>query len=138
MDIFRLDGNQLTGTIPVELCSMTNARLLRLDSNELSGPLPTTELLQFQRLQIFQVSKNQLTGPIPAQLGSIPGLRLAWLHLNEFTGEVPIEICQAASIPGTGLSILQADCSPVDDPPNACRCCTACCDRSTEVCLANR
>ncbi len=138
MDIFRLDSNQLTGTIPVELCNMSNARLLRLDNNELSGPLPTIELLKFQRLQIFQVSKNQLTGPIPAQLGSIPGLLLAWLHLNQFTGEVPIELCQAASIDGTGLSILQADCPPIDNPPNACRCCTACCDRSTEVCLASR
>uniref|UniRef100_A0A7S0TB28 Leucine-rich repeat-containing N-terminal plant-type domain-containing protein n=1 Tax=Pseudo-nitzschia delicatissima TaxID=44447 RepID=A0A7S0TB28_9STRA len=138
MDIFRLDGNQLSGTIPVELCNMTNSRMIRLDSNLLSGPLPTTELLQFQRLQIFQVSKNQLTGLIPTELGSIPTLLLAWLHLNQFIGAVPIEVCQAASIPGTGLQVLQADCSPVEDPPNSCRCCTACCDRSTEICLANR
>ena len=138
MDILRLDGNQLSGSIPKEFCSLTNSRLLDLSSNALTGPLPTTELLQLQRLQQFKVSKNRLTGPIPSQLGSLPSLRLAWLHLNQFTGAVPNEVCEATSIPDTGLIFLQADCAPIDNPPNSCRCCTSCCDRSTDICLTSR
>lgn len=130
MDIFRLDSNRLSGTIPVELCNFTNLRVMMLDRNSLTGPLPTTELLQLQPLIRFQVNNNRLTGPIPGQLGDLPRLRLAWLHLNEFTGPMPNEVCEAANIP----NFLQIDCAPIDNPPNPCRCCSACCDRSTEIC----
>lgn len=115
---------------------MTNSQLILLDRNALSGPLPTIELLQLQQLFRFHVNNNRLTGPIPSQLGELPRLRLAWLHLNQFTGSMPIEVCEAASVPNTGLNFLQADCAPIDNPPNPCRCCSACCDRSTEVCTA--
>jgi len=135
MDVFTLNGNQLSGTIPVELCNMTNSRVIMLDGNALDGSLPTTELSQLQRLIQFKVNNNQLTGPIPSQLGDLPDLRLAWLHLNEFTGTMPDEVCEAASVPNFGLNYLQADCAPIDNPPNECRCCSACCDRSTGVCL---
>ena len=134
MDIFRLDGNEFSGTIPDEICNMTNARLIRLDNNALTGPLPTTELLKFQRLQLLYVDNNKLTGPIPSELGDILTLRLAHLHLNQFTGSMPNEVCERTSDPATGLAFLQADCDPIVDPPNPCRCCTACCDRTSRIC----
>lgn len=134
MDQLRLDGNEFSGTIPDEICNMTNSRLIRLDNNALTGPLPTTELLQLQRLQLFYVDNNKLTGPIPSELGSLRSLRLAHLHLNQFTGAMPNEVCERTSIPDTGLTFLQADCDPIVDPPNPCRCCTACCDRSSAIC----
>jgi len=138
IDIFRLDDNQLSGTIPVELCNLTSSRAIILERNALTGPLPTTELSQLQLLVRFQVNNNQLTGPIPSQLGELSSLRLAWLHLNQFTGEMPNKVCEAASIPNTGVNFLQADCSPIDNPPTPCRCCSACCDRSTGICSAVR
>mmetsp|Transcript_12958 Transcript_12958/g.31562 ORF Transcript_12958/g.31562 Transcript_12958/m.31562 type:complete len:137 (-) Transcript_12958:77-487(-) len=133
MQDFRLSGNQLTGNIPPELFSMTKAVLISIGENELSGPLPTTELLKMTDLQQLRVSRNELSGPIPTELGAMPKLRLAHLHLNLFTGEVPLSVC-AANVPD-GLNFLQADCAPAEDPPNPCRCCSACCDRTTEVCL---
>jgi len=134
--MFRLNDNKLTGTIPTELCNMTNARAIMLERNALTGPLPTTELLQLKLLVQFRISNNQLTGLIPSQLGELPNLRLVWLHLNQFTGALPNVVCEAtsASAPNTGLNFLQADCAPIDNPSNPCRCCSACCDRSTEVC----
>jgi hypothetical protein len=137
VDVFRLDWNQFSGTIPVELCNLTNSRALMLDNNALTGPLPTTELSRLTKLIRFQVNNNQLTGEIPSQLGDMPSLRLAWLHLNQFAGAMPIEVCETTGDPNTGLSFLQADCAPFDNPPNPCRCCSACCDRSTGICLAN-
>jgi len=131
---FRLDGNQLAGNIPIELCNLTTMQEIMLDRNGLTGLLPTSELLNLQWLVRFQVSNNRLTGPIPSQLGNLPRLRLAWLHLNEFTGAIPTQVCEAANIPNTGLNFLQADCSPIENAPNSCTCCTACCDRSTRIC----
>lgn len=136
IDIFRLDDNQLSGTIPVELCNLTNSRVILLERNVLSGTLPTTELSQLKRLFRFHVNNNQLSGPIPSQLGDLPDLKLLWLHLNRFSGSMPTEVCEAASIPNKGIAFLQADCEPVENPANPCRCCTACCDRSTGICLA--
>ena len=116
-----------TITVGIFVFSLTSTTV------ELSGPLPATELLQMTDLQQLRVSRNQLSGPIPSELGSMPSLRLAHLHLNSFTGEVPLSVC-AANVP-EGLNFLQADCDPVEDPPNPCRCCSACCNRDTEVCL---
>lgn len=138
MDQFRIDNNLLTGTIPVELFKMSNSQVIRMDGNDLTGPLPGVELLQLQKLVQLTVSNNQLTGSIPTQLGYLSSLRLAWLHLNQFTGDVPMDVCDAASIPNTGLNFLQADCAPIDNAPNPCRCCSACCDRSTDICTMTK
>lgn len=130
---FRVSNNQLRGTIPPELFSMTRAQTIMLENNELTGTLPSTGLLQLTELIQLKVSRNMLTGTIPTELGDMPKARLVWLHLNNFTGPLPDSVCEA-NIPN-GLNIIQADCLPLESPPNPCRCCSACCDRSTEVCL---
>jgi hypothetical protein len=131
MDDFRVNNNQLTGTIPPELFSMSKATLMGLDSNSLSGPIPSTELLQMQDLIQLRLSRNQLTGTIPVELRDMSSLRLVWLHLNNLTGPMPDTVCEA-NVPD-GLNFIQVDCG--GDVPNPCRCCSACCDRVTEVCL---
>ncbi|KAL3911984.1 MAG: hypothetical protein SGILL_007068 [Bacillariaceae sp.] len=130
---FRLTQNQLSGPIPPELFNMTRAQFIQLDRNSLTGTMPGPELLQMTDLIWLSVSRNNMTGPIPTQLGAVPNLRLLWLHLNNFTGPVNDTVC-AANVPG-GLNFLQADCAPLEDPPNPCRCCSACCDRTTGNCL---
>jgi hypothetical protein len=111
-------------------------KLFRLSVREmaLTGTLSTL-VGQLTGLTQLKVSSNQLTGAIPSEIQNLPSLRLAWLHLNQFEGQVPDDICNNVQL--GGLEFLQADCHPVDDPPNKCLCCSACCDRESEVCLRN-
>eukprot|EP00934_Nitzschia_sp_Nitz4_P006436 Nitzschia sp. Nitz4//scaffold311_size21207//8656//11803//NITZ4_008621-RA/size21207-processed-gene-0.54-mRNA-1//1//CDS//3329547383//6426//frame0 len=135
----RLWGNQLTGTIPDELYNLSELFRLSVRENALTGTLSPL-VGQLTNLDILKVSRNQLTGAIPSEIQFISTLNVAWLHLNLFTGSVPTEICTLVPGEGSteiGLSFLQADCNPTDDPPNPCLCCAGCCDRSTQVCTAD-
>ncbi|KAL3909737.1 MAG: hypothetical protein SGILL_007969 [Bacillariaceae sp.] len=134
MNNFRLMSNRFSGPIPPELFSMTRATFIGLGENLLSGPLPSTELLQMSNLIQLTVEKNELTGTIPTELRDMASLRLVWLHINQFTGPLPDTICEA-NVPN-GLNFIQADCAPLENAANPCRCCSACCDRSTGNCLA--
>ena len=40
LEVLSLNGNQLTGTIPPELGSLTNLERLYLSDNQLTGPIP--------------------------------------------------------------------------------------------------
>lgn len=129
LENFRLAGNMMTGTIPDEIFNMSRLQFLDLKEMRLTGTLSSlvgqlTELLE------LEVSANQLTGTIPSAIQNLSSLRTAWLHFNLFVGQVPTEICSLR------LEFFQADCSPLDNPPNACSCCSACCNRDQRVCLS--
>ncbi|KAI8822278.1 hypothetical protein BJ741DRAFT_96920 [Chytriomyces cf. hyalinus JEL632] len=98
-----LAGNQLTGSIPTELGSLTSLNLLNLSGNQLTGSIPT-ELGQLTSLQYMFLNSNQLTGTIPTELGRLTSL--SWLHLesNKLTGSIPTELGQL-----TNLTILRLD-----------------------------
>ncbi len=54
-----LSNNQLSGTIPAELGTLTNLRELLLNGNTLSGEIPST-LAKLTTLQTLDVERNQL------------------------------------------------------------------------------
>ena len=97
-----LGGNQLTGEIPKELGSLANLRQLGLGRNQLTGEIPT-ELGNLSNLQSLNLSSNQLTGEIPAELGNLSNL--IWLDLlsNQLTGEIPVELGSLNNLRQLGL-----------------------------------
>ena len=130
----RISGCNQEGTIPTELFELTRLARLDLHEQQLSGTLSPL-IANLVHLEQLRVSRNKLTGTIPPELANLSELRLAWLHLNEMTGSMPIDICDNV---GTGegyLEFLQTDCNPEDNPPIECLCCSACCDRTTQICL---
>lgn len=126
----RFTGNRLSGTIPDELFNLPKLTTLVLDDMRLTGTLSPL-VAQLSNLMVLVVSSNQLTGTIPSEISLMTNLEVAWLHNNTFTGQVPDVICGLVPEP---LFVLQADCFPVENPTNFCRCCTACCDLDQQIC----
>ncbi|KAJ4909443.1 Tyrosine-sulfated glycopeptide receptor 1 [Raphanus sativus] len=71
--VLELQGNNFTGTIPDELSNLTNLERLDLSSNSLSGGIPWS-LTGLHFMSYFNVANNTLSGEIPtgAQFDTFP------------------------------------------------------------------
>ena len=85
-----LSNNNLAGTLPADLGTLTNLTTLDLSENQLSGTIPDLSLLTV--LSTLNLSENQLSGEIPAALGSLPQLQSLYLGGNQLTGAIPAEL----------------------------------------------
>ena len=71
----RLDGNELSGSIPSDLAWLQRLRFLWLMDNRLSGALPPTLVRDMISLRRLNLSNNsELGGPLPANLADLPAL----------------------------------------------------------------
>lgn len=135
IESLRLQGGNLTGSIPEELYNADRLRQLELIDMQLTGVI-NSRVMNLQGLRQFRLRGNELSGKIPAAIGAISGLELAWFHLNNFSGTMPMSICRLRS--ASGLARLDADCSLKEGSSTLeCDCCTVCCARDTAVCLKN-
>jgi hypothetical protein len=126
-----LNWNKLTGTIPTEIYQWTSLSVLDLFQNYLNGTI-ATEIGLLTNMKLLRLSRNAFTGTIPSEIVNLTVMELAWFHSNQFVGSVPSGLCKFVPKP---LMILQSDCFPDGSSPNPCDCCTACCNRDTEICL---
>eukprot|EP00759_Apiculatamorpha_spiralis_P009678 PhF_6_TR16923/c0_g1_i1/m.25425 len=87
-----LGRNNLQGTIPARLFTgpMTSVTYVALDGNSLSGTIPVT-IGALTNLQFFDVSFNSLSGRVPEELGTLPLVSL-YLNDNAFSGLLPYSL----------------------------------------------
>ena len=97
-----LSFNELAGTIPAELGSLSNLESLDLSSNELTG-IPG-ELGSLSNLETLYLSFNELAGTIPAELGSLSNLETLYLGNNRLTGTIPAELGSLSNLESLNLS----------------------------------
>ncbi|KAL6312013.1 hypothetical protein AAG906_017697 [Vitis piasezkii] len=71
-----LGNNKLSGSIPLELGSLSNLEILDLASNNLSGPIPK------QLGNFWKLCQNMLTGEMPPLLGELQNLETLNLSHN--------------------------------------------------------
>jgi Leucine-rich repeat (LRR) protein len=76
-----LIDNQLTGTIPIELTTLSKLQSLGISRNQIRGPVPT-ELGYLQNLNFLFLADNQLTGTIPTELGRLQALSSLALQIT--------------------------------------------------------
>ena len=98
-----LDSNNLTGTIPTEVGSLSSLTVLRLGGNQLTGAVPA-QLSNLAKLTILGLGDNQLTGPVPSQLGNLSSLTRLSLWNNRLTGPIPAELGNLPQLEGMNLS----------------------------------
>ena len=98
-----LNRNLLYGSIPAELGSLTNLKILRMSGNSLGGSIPT-ELTNLTALTNLELDENNLVGSIPAELGKLSNL--TWLDLsgNNLSGSIPTELSKLTKLTVLALS----------------------------------
>ncbi|AXT18307.1 hypothetical protein D7030_08395 [Flavobacteriaceae bacterium AU392] len=87
-----LTSNGLIGTIPTELSALTELRGFRLDYNQLTGSIPSWVFnLQSTSSIDILLNNNQLSGVLPTTMNS-PNIRYLYLNRNQLQGDIPIQI----------------------------------------------
>ena len=81
-----LSGNNLRGTLPADLGSLTSLTTLNLSDNSLSGTIPDLRALTL--LTVLNLSDNSLNGTLP-DLSALTNLQDLYLDDNQFSGEIP-------------------------------------------------
>jgi Leucine-rich repeat (LRR) protein len=83
-----LANNNLEGTIPSSLGSLTNLYHMNLNNNSLEGTIPSS-LGSLTKLYEMYLNNNSLTGTILSSLGSITNLYHMSLNNNRLNGTIP-------------------------------------------------
>ncbi|XP_058222207.1 MDIS1-interacting receptor like kinase 2-like [Rhododendron vialii] len=82
-----MGGNNITGSIPLELGDSAQLHRLDLSSNHLTGEIPTV-LGKLSSLLELYLNDNQLSGGIPREIGSLTELEKLDLSINKLSGSI--------------------------------------------------
>ncbi|EMS55269.1 Protein STRUBBELIG-RECEPTOR FAMILY 3 [Triticum urartu] len=88
---FFLSGNQLSGSLPSTLSTLTLLTDMSLSSNRLSGDIPDV-FSALTGLINLDFSSNNLTGPLPPSMGNLKALTTLNIQNNLFSGPVPTKL----------------------------------------------
>ena len=110
-----LHGNQLTGSIPDTLGSLSNLQELVLNSNQLTGPIPDA-LGSLSNLQSLHLHANDaLSGPLPASFTALDSLKQLSLHDTQLCA--PTDAAFQAWLEGIENKQGVVDCDDAEPPP---------------------
>lgn len=86
-----LNNNNLQGSLPPEIGSLSGLTEIVLSRNRLSGSLPPV-IGSLNQLTILDLSENQFGGALPAELFTLTSLQYLYLDHNQFGGVLPAAI----------------------------------------------
>lgn len=84
----QLSGNNLTGTLPLEIGNFSRLSSLQLDNNNISGNIPA-EVGNLSELTILFLDNNDFTGTLPSSFGNLDQLEILYLDNNDLSGAIP-------------------------------------------------
>jgi len=87
--LYLLD-NQLTGSIPALIGTMSSIETLWLDNNQFTGTFPSSIDGSSGRYLSLSFYNNQLTGTIPESIGTWSNVDQLRLENNQLTGTIPV------------------------------------------------
>ncbi|KAG6773254.1 hypothetical protein POTOM_020515 [Populus tomentosa] len=91
LEILKLGGNKLWGTIPPSFANITSLLTLNLATNNLGGMIPD-DFGRFKNLKHLDLSINNLTGNVPLSLYNISSLVFLAVASNQLRGEIPVDV----------------------------------------------
>lgn len=91
LEVLDLEGNLISGSLPLRFGGLTNLRVLNLGFNQIFGRIPKS-LLNCRGLEILNLSGNRIKGSIPRFVGGFKGLSGLYLSFNQLSGLIPVEI----------------------------------------------
>jgi hypothetical protein len=83
---------RIQGTIPTEYGRLSKITTIFIQDHLLSGAIPSEIIANAPGMDMLALGNNMLSGPIPSTLGSMPVLRDLQLTGNQFTGTIPTEL----------------------------------------------
>ena len=83
-----LGGDNLTGSLPVEIGDFPELTYLGLWANQLTGSIPP-EIGNLIKLKVLDITPNTFSGSIPDEIGNLVNLEILWLNQNGLTGTIP-------------------------------------------------
>jgi len=101
VDIIRLKGNNLNGSLPSELVQLPELIELTVTGN-LSGNIPV-EYSQLQKLEELTLSSSNFSGEIPVWLSQLQNLKKLSLG-GGLSGNIPTELTQLPLLESLGLT----------------------------------
>lgn len=84
-----LAQNEITGSVPHNICNMLALQNINFEENKLSGTLPSDFGPGMPNLEIFYCGGNNLSGFVSASISNSSKLRQLDLSQNSFTGTIP-------------------------------------------------
>ena len=88
MAVLDLSNNNLQGSIPVQVCRMYQIAYMLLQNNKLSGTIPSQINMMEGAYEIY-LTNNNLQGTIPSAIASLSNLKALSLGGNQLEGSIP-------------------------------------------------
>ena len=86
-----LPQNNLKGTLPLGIGSLTYLEALVIDGNDLTGDFPSS-IGSLPSIEYILANNNQFSGNIPEELGNLEQLKWLLLGNNNLEGELPTSL----------------------------------------------
>lgn len=96
-------GNNLTGTLPLEMSNLTSIKLFYMSCNSLSCSIPESMVVGMEGLEVLDLYYNNLTGELPTELENLAKLWVLHLGGNYFYGSIPKAYSRIRSLVSLGL-----------------------------------
>lgn len=103
LQVVSLSHNRLNGGIPEEISKLSLLKTLDVSNNFLNGSLPQS-FDKLRKLSILNLSRNRLNGEIPATLGNISTLTQLDLSKNNLSGEIPASLADLQGLQSLNVS----------------------------------
>ncbi|XP_059278964.1 receptor protein kinase CLAVATA1 [Lycium ferocissimum] len=98
-----LFGDNITGTLPLEMSQLSSVKYVNISYNNFSGPFPGEILLGLIQLESFDIYNNNFTGELPTEFVKLKKLETLHLGGNYFHGEIPEVYSHIESLKWLGL-----------------------------------